>query len=143
LSTGQAPQVTVRCLGDQPTRVVDTDGTAVTFGGDGSGRLTRCAGAQPEDGIGAVGKRVASSALLTLAIGVFIVFVYLVLRAAAALQQGYTWSDMDWNSDGSTSIFELFESSDIGSISVVIDNQECIEYFRYKDGDTVKIACRQ
>lgn len=57
------------------------------------------------------------------------------------LQKGYTWSEMDWNSDGSTSILEFFESSDIGKRTDTENGRNCVVYFAYKDGMTVKEKC--
>lgn len=51
------------------------------------------------------------------------------------------WRAMDWNQDGSTSFAELFAASDIGGRSVMIDGEECIEHFAYKDGLPVRTDC--
>jgi len=80
--------------------------------------------------------------------GVFLVLVivattYFGLRAFAALDQGYSWAEMDWDSDGTTSISEFFASSDIGKRREVENGRGCIEYFAYKDGLAVKKVCDQ
>lgn len=67
---------------------------------------------------------------------------YYSLRAVAVLSQGYAWSEIDWNSDGATSIQEFFESSDVGKRIIVREGRECVDYFAYKDGLTVRLQCR-
>jgi hypothetical protein len=49
---------------------------------------------------------------------------------------------MDWNQDGTTSLDEFFAASDIGKRAVTNDGKECVEYFAYKDGLTVKLTCK-
>ncbi len=71
-----------------------------------------------------------------------LVALYFVLVLIAALNQGYGRSEMDWNSDGATSISELFVSSDIGKRQTIIDDHVCDVYFAYKDARTVKQICK-
>lgn len=69
--------------------------------------------------------------------------IYFGLRAVAALEQGYSWDEMDWDSDGTTTISEFFASSDIGKRQEVENGRGCVEYFAYKDGLAVKKLCDQ
>ncbi len=70
-----------------------------------------------------------------------LVLAYFSLRALASFTQDYSWREMDWNSDGSTSIVELLAASDTGKRSVDLLGQKCTEYFAFKDGLTVKTVC--
>lgn len=70
-----------------------------------------------------------------------IVTLYLIARGAVSFKKGYSWVEMDWNQDGSTTIAEFFESSDIGTRPIKKDGRECVEYFSFKDGLTVKVVC--
>ena len=75
-------------------------------------------------------------------IPVFLVFLYFGVRSIAVLAKGYTWAEMDWNSDGTTSLEEFFWSSDIGTREKIVGSEKCTEYFWYKDGLPVKIKCK-
>lgn len=79
--------------------------------------------------------RTSGAAICTL------VFIYLILRAIAGLSHGYSWHDMDWDQNGTTSISELFMASDTGKREIIRDGRKCIEYFAYKDGLPMKVVC--
>jgi hypothetical protein len=68
-------------------------------------------------------------------------FLYGAVRVYAAYRQGYTWGEMDWNSDGSTSLSEFLKSSDIGWRRITRNGIQCTQYFAYKDGLEIKTAC--
>ncbi len=70
-----------------------------------------------------------------------LIAAYFVVRGISSLHQGYSWKEMDWNQDGTTSISEFFLASDIGKRETTIDGKKCVEYFAYKDGLPVKINC--
>jgi len=75
-------------------------------------------------------------------IAIFIVVgLYLAFRSVAALRQGYSWKEMDWNNDGATSISEFFAASDIGVRSVIVNGKKCRQFYAYKDGLPVKTDC--
>ena len=57
--------------------------------------------------------------------------------AVASYNQDYSWAEMDWNSDGTTTPSEIFAAPDIGKRTV----NGCIEYFSYKDGLPIKSVC--
>ncbi|MGZ8227578.1 MAG: hypothetical protein ACXWT3_13225 [Methylococcaceae bacterium] len=69
---------------------------------------------------------------------VILIGFYLAASSFASWKQGYSWAEMDWNQDGSTSIVEFFMASDIGKRTVTKDSQLFIEYFSYKDGLPIK-----
>jgi len=70
-----------------------------------------------------------------------LVIVYFLCVTFSALNNHYSWKSMDWNEDGTTSIFEFFHSSDVGKREIKIDNKVCTEYFSYKDGLPIKQVC--
>lgn len=66
-------------------------------------------------------------------IAVFATMVMLVLSylgpwTVGAWRQGYTWREMDWSRDGSTSLAEFLSASDIGKRVVQKDGKKCTEY---------------
>ena len=75
-----------------------------------------------------------------IALSIF-VMMYLGFTVFAGLRNGYSWQEMDWNQDGSTSISELLNASDVGKRDVMVDEKKCIEYFAFKDGLPVKMVC--
>ncbi|MDP9838844.1 hypothetical protein J2T09_003616 [Neorhizobium huautlense] len=66
---------------------------------------------------------------------------YFCLRGYAVLQHGYSWKQMDWNGDGTTTIAEFFEASDVGKREVIVDGRACIEFFAYKDAMPIRTDC--
>ena len=68
---------------------------------------------------------------------------YFGFPSIAAVSQGYSWNEMDWNSDGSTSLREFILSSDIGKRPIEVEGKKCQEYFAYKDGLSVKTICER
>lgn len=71
----------------------------------------------------------------------FALVLYLSLRSVAALDKGYSWSDMDWNRDGSTSLSEFVSTGDVGMRQTKRYDRDCKEYFSYKDGLPIKSVC--
>lgn len=69
------------------------------------------------------------------------VVLYLLVRGAAIFNKGFSWAEMDWNQDGSTTITEFFRSSDIGTRSTTNGDKKCVEYYSFKDGLAVKVVC--
>ena len=88
-----------------------------------------------------MGKIARRILIVVLVLPCSIALLYFSFIAIAVLQKGYSWKDMDWNSDGSTSILEFFESSDIGERTDTENGRNCIVYFAYKDGLPVKKRC--
>jgi len=67
--------------------------------------------------------------------------VALLAVAAVVISHGSALREMDWNEDGSTSLTELIAAVDIGERNVVVDGEECIEHFGFKDGLPVRTDC--
>jgi hypothetical protein len=76
-------------------------------------------------------------------VGVILIFlsIYVLSRAFSSYRHGYSWREMDWNQDGTTSIAEVIYGSDIGRREVIRDQKSCVEYYPYKDGLPVKTVC--
>ena len=66
---------------------------------------------------------------------------YFSIRIFVGYRSGYDYEIMDWNQDGRTSIAEIINGSDIGTREIAVNGVECVEYFAYKDGLTIKIVC--
>jgi hypothetical protein len=85
--------------------------------------------------------RTAKIALTIICAPLLLISVYYGFKLVNGLNQGYQWSDMDWDSNGSTSIFDLLLAGDIGSRELNIDGKSCREYFFYKDARPIKTVC--
>lgn len=81
--------------------------------------------------------------IIRIIVGVVVLSIscYIILRTIVSFGSGYSWSTMDWNNDGKTTLFEFFESSEVGSRKINNNGIVCIEYYSYKDGLTIKIIC--
>jgi hypothetical protein len=77
--------------------------------------------------------------LIVLIVLLFVIY-YLILLIII-IRSNYSWNDMDWNQDGSTSISEMFSSNDIGVRRIKEHAKNCLEYFSYKDGLAIKQVC--
>lgn len=60
---------------------------------------------------------------------VLVCVLYVTLRMIASWQRHYSWKDMDWNGDGSTTIAEVLEASDIGHRLATHQGRTGIEYY--------------
>jgi hypothetical protein len=67
--------------------------------------------------------------------------LYLMIRIAASMVQGYSWQEMDWQQRGATSIADFLKASDIGKRDIETAGKICVEYYSYKDGLAVKTVC--
>jgi len=65
--------------------------------------------------------------------------VYLGVMLIQAFTK-FTLSEMDWNSDGHISIFEILSGADVGRREALSDSM-CTEYYAFKDGVTIKTIC--
>lgn len=54
---------------------------------------------------------------------------------------GYSISEMDWDSDGETSLGEMWRSIDVGRRSTAKNGMECQEFYSLKSGLPVRIDC--
>lgn len=89
--------------------------------------------------MGTIGK-IITLVLITIAV---LIGLYLTAVGIASWMKGYSWTEMDWNRDGSTSTEELFMASDIGKRTITKDSKPCTEYFSLKDGFPIKTECPQ
>lgn len=67
--------------------------------------------------------------------------LYGVGRFVASWQKDYSWKEMDWNQDGTTTLSEVLEASDVGRRGVIKAGKRCVEYYSFKDGLTVRMEC--
>jgi hypothetical protein len=67
--------------------------------------------------------------------------LYLGFLAVLALRSGYSWREMDWDDDGTTTLAEFFETVDIARRPAPRDGQICTELYRLKDGLPVRVEC--
>lgn len=70
-----------------------------------------------------------------------LIIIYYLWILVLVISKNYSWKDMDWNQDGSTSISEFFSSNDIGIRRIKDNDRNCSEYFSYKDGLPIKLVC--
>jgi hypothetical protein len=71
----------------------------------------------------------------------FLAMFYAGFRILASWEKHYSWMEMDWNKDGSTTISEFFEGSDIERRTVTREGRTCIEYYSVKDGLSKRVDC--
>lgn len=76
-----------------------------------------------------------------LPMAIAIVILIAGIRLVPALTAGYGWSERDWNRDGHTSFSEFFEAADIRTRTITQNAVTCVDYFRLKDGLSVRIDC--
>jgi len=87
---------------------------------------------------GPFGRRLILSAIAAvLAVPLF----FLAIRALTAWRQGYSWAEMDWEGKGHTTIADFLRAADIGKRPIDVNGVACVEYFRYRDGATIRVAC--
>lgn len=67
--------------------------------------------------------------------------LYFCAVGLSSLQHGYSWKEMDWNEDDTTTIVEFLEASDVGKRDIIVDGKTCAEFFAYKDGMDIRIDC--
>lgn len=74
------------------------------------------------------------------AIGVLAILLGLGI-AILVWRTGYSVSEMDWDSDGETSLGEMWRSIDVGRRPTKKDGMECQEFYSLKDGLPIRIVC--
>lgn len=79
--------------------------------------------------------------LLVLCVIGVLFLAWLGFVAYGSFSRGYTWSEMDWDHDGKTTIGDFLQAADIGKRAIEIDGKACTEYFALKDGLPVKTTC--
>ena len=70
-----------------------------------------------------------------------LIVLYGLSRFVASWQKSYSWKEMDWNQDGTTTLSEVLEASDVGRRAVNRGGKHCVEYYSFKDGLTVRMEC--
>lgn len=75
------------------------------------------------------------------AIPATLAMAYIAFRSYGSFSHDYSWKEMDWNSDGTTTFSEFLEASDIGRRDITVSDKACVEFFTYKDGLPVRIDC--
>lgn len=66
---------------------------------------------------------------------------YLTMLGTRAARSGLSWREMDFDRDGTTSIGELLDATDVDTRTVRREGRLCTEYYRLKDGLPVKLSC--
>jgi hypothetical protein len=94
-------------------------------------------------GVRGRGTTIGANGSLRRAAGIWLVMLTAALAWVVYLvvQQGHSWTDMDLDSDGITTISELLDSIDVGRRPITMDGHACVEMFAYKDGMPVKTVC--
>lgn len=77
-------------------------------------------------------------ALLGLLVMIFIVYGTVITYDVLSR---FSFSELDFNENGTTSLSELFTAGDLGKRPVDVNNKGCIDYFYLKDGTSFKIKC--
>ena len=83
-------------------------------------------------------RRLLTSVLLA---PLFFVPLYYGWLAISAWRAGYSWAEMDWNSDGRTTVREFFATNDVGRRPITRNGRMCVEYFRLEDQRPLRITC--
>lgn len=66
---------------------------------------------------------------------------FLGVRVFSAWRSGYSWTEMDWDGSGDTSLSDFLRAAEIGKRPVNVNGATCTEYFSYRDGLVVKTDC--
>ncbi len=69
-----------------------------------------------------------------------VTIIYCAFIVFLVISKGYKFSDIDWNSDGSTTLIEIIKAKDIGVRKV---DENCDEFYQLKDGLPVKSICNK
>ncbi len=67
--------------------------------------------------------------------------LYAAYIAGAIMDRGYSWREMDWNSDGRTQLREVIAAGDIVPHKTVRGGQRCTHYFAYHSATLVRTDC--
>ena len=70
-----------------------------------------------------------------------VMLLYLGFRIIVPYATGFSWSEMDWNSNGMTDPIEILASADVGKRNILDEDKACIEYFSLKDASEIKVVC--
>lgn len=87
---------------------------------------------------GPFGRRLVVAAIAAV---VAVPIFFLAIRALTAWRQGYSWAEMDWEGKGHTSIADFLRAAEVGKRPIDVNGVSCVEYFRYRDGATMRTDC--
>lgn len=79
-------------------------------------------------------KLIGGVVFVALAICAFVVYGY-------SFGQGLTKAEMDWNRDGTTTLWEIVDAGSYGLAITQQGDRECRRIFAYKDGMTHSDSC--
>lgn len=79
--------------------------------------------------------------LLSAAILLGPVVIYIIILVASSFRNGHTLAEMDWNGDGVTTPLEILEGSNILKRVLTDDGKNCTEFIHMKDGFRVRLDC--
>ncbi|MCC3245656.1 hypothetical protein LG047_10020 [Methylocystis sp. WRRC1] len=82
-------------------------------------------------------KMIAALILAIVAMPVF----FLSVRAFSAWRAGYSWAEMDWDGKGRTTIVDFLKAAEIGKRPILVNGQQCFEYYLHRDRLVVKTVC--
>jgi hypothetical protein len=71
----------------------------------------------------------------------FFVLLYYGWLAISAGRAGYSWDEMDWDSDGRTTVREFFATNGVGRRPITRGGRMCVEFFRLEDERPLKVTC--
>lgn len=75
--------------------------------------------------------------ILGLALGIGLTFGV----AHWIVTKDYTYSEMDWDQDGATTLAEMLHAGEVGVQSREVGGRPCRYFFEYKDGRPIKTLC--
>jgi hypothetical protein len=81
---------------------------------------------------------VAKSALVAAAV---LFGAYWLLFGWLVISGPLTYAELDLNHDGEVSFSEADYAASYGKRAITVRNQQCTEYFAYKDGLQLKVIC--
>ena len=67
--------------------------------------------------------------------------IYFLILIFSSLDKGYSWSEMDWDDNGETSIGEFLLAGDTDARIITFEGKSCREIFAFKDGLPLKTIC--
>lgn len=86
-------------------------------------------------------KNVAKFIALFLSPYILVYVLYVVVLLTGGFRRGYSWSDMDWDGNGTTSFGEAMRADEVGVRVITVEGKACREFFNYKDGMPIKTSC--
>lgn len=82
-------------------------------------------------------KLIVTTVLAILAMPAF----FLSMRAVSAWRAGYSWSEMDWDGKGYTTIVDFLKAAEIGKRAALVNDRGCVEYYLHREGLVIRTVC--